>query len=199
MVARHRVHHRRRQRRHADGHAEAEHHHGRKERRPVGTADAGPAEQGEAQCRDKRPDNQWRPCPIALDEPAGPARQEEHQHDERQESGAGGGGRVSLDLDQVHRKEEEDAAERGIQKKGERLAPLKLRDRNKVSGSIGVAERNSTTRKPASRAMPATAGIRTDSISPNTRRRDRRLPAQRPASRAGPPGARPASRGRARS
>ena len=44
--------------------------------------------------------------PVTLDQPAGPARQQEHQHDERQQRRAGRGRRVALHLDQVQGKEE---------------------------------------------------------------------------------------------
>ena len=65
--------------------------------------------------RDQRSDDQRPPRSVALDQPAGPARQQEHQDDERQQRRPGLGGRIALHLDQVQRKEEEDAAQRGVQ------------------------------------------------------------------------------------
>ena len=123
MISRHRVHHRRRQRRDARRHTATKNDDSGEKRRPVRSADARPAKQRKAQCGDERPDDERRSCSVAIEEAAGPARQQEHQHDEGQERGAGGGRRVPLDLHQVERKEEENTAQCRVQKKREQVGP----------------------------------------------------------------------------
>ena len=140
MIARHRVHHGRRQRRDADRHAETEDDDGGKERRPVRSADARPGEEREAQRRDERPDDERRSRAIAIEQAAGPARQQEHQDDERQERGARRGRRVALHLDQVEWKEEKDAAQCRVQEKREQ---------------VGAAERGASGTAPAEASAPA--------------------------------------------
>ena len=60
-------------------------------------------------------------CAVAIDQAARPSRHHEHQDDEGKERGAGLGRRVTLHLDEVQRKEEHEAGERGVEKKREQV------------------------------------------------------------------------------
>src|SRR5262249_6494912 len=61
------------------------------------------------------------PRTVTLYEPARPARQQEHQRDEWQQRGASLGRRVALYLNQIQRKEEQNTAQSGVEKKREQV------------------------------------------------------------------------------
>ena len=75
---------------------------------------------------DQRSDDQRPFCPEPLDQSAGPAREQEHQQNERQERRAGLRGRVALHLDQVQRERRKDAAQRGVEKQRQQICPTEI-------------------------------------------------------------------------
>src|SRR6185312_9147008 len=114
------------QRSNAGCHSQTEYQHRRKECGPVATADSRSREQCEAGSGNQRADSKWQSRPKARDQSAGPSREEEHQKDERQKRCARLGGRISLHLDQVERKEKQHAAKSCIEKEREQVGGTKV-------------------------------------------------------------------------
>src|SRR3990167_2436495 len=63
------------------------------------------------------------PCPVFIREPTGPARDDEYNQDYRQERRPGLGRRVSVDLDERERQEEEHASERAVHEERRHVCP----------------------------------------------------------------------------
>lgn len=104
--------------------AQSEHGHRREERRPVRAVGAGDREQRQSDGRDRRSDDQHAPRTEALDQRAGPARQNAHGEAHRQKCGAGLRRGVTVDADQIERQQEHCAREREIQQqRGVRVRP----------------------------------------------------------------------------
>src|SRR2546430_7819914 len=72
---------------------------------------------------------QREPVPITTQGAPGPAVEEEDQKNQWQRSGACGGCGISLNLDQVQRKQEEEYSNRGIQEQSEQIGAAEARRR----------------------------------------------------------------------
>ena len=104
IALRHGVHHGSGQRGDADRHTQAQQRGRRGRRWTSRTADARDGECAEPGGCDEGSGYQRDPRTKAVDEAAGPAGQQEHEQDKREQGGAGLSGRISLDLDQVQGK-----------------------------------------------------------------------------------------------
>ena len=114
MAAVHCAHHGRGQRRDGDRHAEPEDDHGGEKRRPVRAADARPRVQADAERRDHRAHRQRSSTAEARDKTARPSGQRKQHDRQRQQCGSSRRGAVALHLNEVHRQEKQDHAERRI-------------------------------------------------------------------------------------
>src|ERR1700738_1435475 len=63
---------------------------------------------------------------MASDKSARPAREHEHKQNHGKQSRTGCRGGVSLDLNQVHRKQKKENSDSGIQKKCEQIRPTEV-------------------------------------------------------------------------
>jgi 3-isopropylmalate/(R)-2-methylmalate dehydratase small subunit len=145
----------------------AEHDH-RREQREIRMRDARQREQHESDARDRGTDDQRQPRAEAVEQAAGPARQNDHDRGKRQERRAGERRREAVHLDEQERQEEHRAAEARIKQQGQRVhEPPKARDRNSASGIIGTRLRDSFPHEPAPATRHRRQSIRPRNGSPH--------------------------------
>ncbi len=145
----------------------------------------GRRKQCETESRDERANGQRAARAVAIDQAARPSRHHEHQDDERQERGAGLGRRVTLHLDEIQRKEEQEPGERGVEKKREQVG---ARERPRAEERERKHRRRGTRfdeEKGKQQDNPRDGSQRTRIQSTRTpARRARRSSARRPPNRA---------------
>src|ERR1700722_4226796 len=102
------------ERSYSDRHSQSEDNDRGEKRLPIITSHRRCREQNEAQGHNKRTKNQWSPRAICGNKSARPARKKEHKQNEGKNCSASCRGGISLDLDQVQRKQEKENSDGGI-------------------------------------------------------------------------------------
>src|SRR5205814_9820231 len=99
-----------------------EHNDARAQGAPVINSNAGDREKRESRCCNNGADDKWKFSPITRNESARPAGKEKQAQNKRKQRSTGSGGRVALNLNQIHRQEKKRSAKRAIKKKRQQIS-----------------------------------------------------------------------------